>query len=147
MYKEYIQFNTRKKNNPIKKWAKGPGWCSSVDWVWAVKQRVAGSIPSQGTCLGCGPGPQWGPSDRQPHIDVSLPLFVPPFPLSKNKQIKSWKKSFKKWAKDLNAHFYKRTYRWPIDIKKKCSTSLASREMKIKTTVRYYLTPAKMAYH
>ena len=21
-------------------------------------QRVAGSIPSQGTCLGCGPGPQ-----------------------------------------------------------------------------------------
>ena len=25
---------------------------------WTVKQRVAGSIPSQGTCLGCGPGPQ-----------------------------------------------------------------------------------------
>ena len=23
-----------------------------------VNQRVAGSIPSQGTCLGCGPGPQ-----------------------------------------------------------------------------------------
>ena len=24
----------------------------------AVKQRVAGSIPSQGTCRGCRPGPQ-----------------------------------------------------------------------------------------
>ena len=24
-----------------------------------VNQRVAGSIPSQGTCLGCGPGPQY----------------------------------------------------------------------------------------
>ena len=23
-----------------------------------ANQRVAGSIPSQGTCLGCGPGPQ-----------------------------------------------------------------------------------------
>ena len=25
---------------------------------WPVNQRVAGLIPSQGTCLGCGPGPQ-----------------------------------------------------------------------------------------
>ena len=24
----------------------------------AVNQRAAGSIPSQGTCLGCGPAPQ-----------------------------------------------------------------------------------------
>ena len=24
-----------------------------------ANQRVTGSIPSQGTCLGCGPGPQW----------------------------------------------------------------------------------------
>ena len=23
---------------------------------WPMNQRVAGSIPSQGTCLGCGPG-------------------------------------------------------------------------------------------
>ena len=27
---------------------------SSVDWAWAANQRVTGSIPSQGTCLGCG---------------------------------------------------------------------------------------------
>ena len=37
--------------------------------------RVADSIPSQGTCLGCGPGPQWGARERQPPVDVSLPLF------------------------------------------------------------------------
>ena len=39
-----------------------------------VNQRVASLIPSQGTCLGCGPGPQMGVCGRQPHIDVSLPL-------------------------------------------------------------------------
>ena len=53
---------------------------------WPAKQRVTGSIPSQGTCLACGPGPQLGACERQPHINVSLPLFLPPFPsLSKNK--------------------------------------------------------------
>ena len=45
--------------------------------------KVAGSIPCQGTCLGCGPGPQLGANKRQPsvylsHIDVSLLLFLPP---------------------------------------------------------------------
>ena len=47
---------------------------------WPANPRVAGSIPSQDTCLGFGPGPQWGMHKRQPHIDVSLPLFLPPFP-------------------------------------------------------------------
>ena len=42
-------------------------------------QRVAGSIPSQGTCLGCGPGAQLGVCKRQPHIDVSLSLLLPPY--------------------------------------------------------------------
>ena len=45
-----------------------------------VNQRVTGSIPSQGTCLGCGPGPRWGVHERQPHMDVSLPLFLPAYP-------------------------------------------------------------------
>ena len=46
-----------------------------------VNQRVAGSIPSQGTNLGCGPGqvPSSGAREKQTHIDVSLPLFLPPF--------------------------------------------------------------------
>ena len=58
-----------------------------VQWIEGrpVNQRVAGSIPSKGTCLSYEPGPQQGVRERQPHIDVSLPLFLPPFPLSKNK--------------------------------------------------------------
>ena len=45
-----------------------------------LKQRVAGLIPSQGTCLSCRPGPQQGVCERQPHIDASFPLFLLPFP-------------------------------------------------------------------
>ena len=45
-----------------------------------VNQGVARSIPSQGTCLGCRSDPQQGAHERQPHIDVSLPLFLPPCP-------------------------------------------------------------------
>ena len=45
-----------------------------------ANQRVSGSIPTQGTCLGCGPGPQWRALERQPYTDVSVPLFLPPFP-------------------------------------------------------------------
>ena len=40
-----------------------------------TNQRVSGSIPGQGTCLDCGPGPQLGAHERHPHIDVSLPPF------------------------------------------------------------------------
>ena len=40
-----------------------------------ANQRVSGLIPSQGTCLGCGPGPQWGMFKRQ-HIDfLSVSFF------------------------------------------------------------------------
>ena len=46
-----------------------------------VNPRVAGSIPSQGRCLSYRPGPQWGATERQPHIDVSFPLS-PSFSLS-----------------------------------------------------------------
>ena len=45
-----------------------------------MNQRVTGLIPSQDTCLGCGPGPQLEARERQPHIDVSLSVFLPPFP-------------------------------------------------------------------
>ena len=53
-----------------------------AQWIecWPVSQRVDGSIPSQDTCLGCEPDPQRGACERQPHIDVSLPLFLLPFP-------------------------------------------------------------------
>ena len=44
-----------------------------------VNRRVTGSIPGQGTCLGCGPGPKLGVCERQ-LVDISLPLFLLPFP-------------------------------------------------------------------
>ena len=52
-----------------------------AQWIehWPANQRVTSWIPSQGTCLGCGLGPQWGVLEKQPHIDISLPLFLPPF--------------------------------------------------------------------
>ena len=40
-----------------------------------ANQRVASLIPSQGTCLGCGPGPWLRACERQ-LIDVSLPPFT-----------------------------------------------------------------------
>ena len=49
-----------------------------------VNRKVTGSIPSQSTCLGHRPGPQWGAHERQPHSDVSLPFSLPS-PLSENK--------------------------------------------------------------
>ena len=54
-----------------------------------ANQWVASLIPSQGTFLGCKPGPQEGAHERQPHIDVSLPVSLS-LPLSKNKSIKSF---------------------------------------------------------
>ena len=41
-----------------------------------ANQKVAGSIPSRGTCLGYRPGPQCGRAHkRQPHIDASFLLL------------------------------------------------------------------------
>ena len=45
-----------------------------------MNQGGTGSIPSQGTSLGYRPGPQLGACERQTHMDVSLPLFLPSFP-------------------------------------------------------------------
>ena len=67
-------------------------------WDWALagvsqwiehqpmKQKVTCSTPNQGTCLSCGPGPQLKAHERQPHIDVSLPLFLPPCPSVERKR-------------------------------------------------------------
>ena len=55
---------------------------SMFQWIelGPVNQRVAGSMPLQGTCLGCGRVPSEGHAPEEPHIDVILPLFVFPFP-------------------------------------------------------------------
>ena len=46
---------------PVARWIE----CRPVNW------EVASSIPSEGTCLGCGPGPQLGASKRQ---QICVPL-------------------------------------------------------------------------